>query len=107
MSDRRSNVVLRTFPGATVDSLWTKLGGYDLDKYTTIILHEGGTDASNSTDLEAFCDNYISLLDSLLAEDRRLIVSGLLPRGNVDIESYNDKLKSLCDENDLEYIYQF
>ena len=49
----------------------------------------------------------ISLLDSLLAEDQRLIVSGLLPRGNVDMEPYNDKLKSLCDENDLEYIDHF
>ena len=90
----KPNVAVRTFPGATVDSLRTKLGDYDLDKCTTIILHVGGNDASNSTDLDAFCDHYISLLDSLLAEDRRLIVSGLLPRGNVDIEPYNDKLKS-------------
>ena len=87
------------FP-ATVDSFGNKLGDYDLDKCTTIILHVGRNDASNSTDLDAFCDNYISLLDSLLAEDWRLIVSGLLPRGNVDIEPYNDKLKSLCDENE-------
>ena len=103
----KPNVAVRTFPGATVDSLRTKLGDYDLDKCTTIILHVGGNDASNSTDLDAFCDFYISLLDSLLAEDRRLIVSGLLPRGNVDIEPYNDKLKSLCDEIDLEFIDHF
>ena len=49
----------------------------------------------------------ISLLDRLLAEDWRLIVSGLLLRGNADIEPYNDKLISLCDENDLEYIVHF
>ena len=71
----KPNVAVRTFPGATVDSLRTKLGDYDLDKCKTIILHVGGNDASNSTDLDAFCDYYISLLDSLLAEDRRLIVS--------------------------------
>ena len=102
----KPNVAVRTFPGATAESLRTKLGDYDFDKCATIILHVGGNGASNSTDLDAFCDNYISLLDSLLAEDRRLIVSGLLPRGNVDIEPYNDKLKSWCDENDVEYIDQ-
>ena len=78
-------MAVRTFQGATVDSLKYKLGDSNLDKCTTLILHVGGNDASNSTDLDAFCDNYISLLDSLLEEDRCLIVSGLLPRGNVDI----------------------
>ena len=52
-------------------------------------------------------DNYVSLLDNLLADDRRLIVSGLLPRESVDLEPYNDKLKGLCDENNLEYIDHF
>ena len=41
-----------------------------------------------------------------MAGDRRLIVSDLLPRGNVDIEPYNDKLKKLC-EDALEYIDHF
>ena len=34
-------------------------------------------------------------------------MSGLLPRESVDPEPYNDKLKSLYDENDLEYIDHF
>ena len=91
---------MRTFSGATTDSLRTKLGEYDIDKCKTIILHVGGNDADNGTDAESFCDSYVSLLDNLLADDRRLIVSGLLPRESVDLEPY----KSLCDENDLEYI---
>ena len=102
----KTNAAIRTFPGPIVYSLGTKLGDYDLDKCPTIIGHVGRNSASKSTDLDAFCDNYISLLDSLLAEDRRLIVSDLLPRGNVDIEPYNDKLKKLC-EDALEYIDHF
>lgn len=98
---------MRTFSGATVDSLKTKLGEYDIDKCKTIILHVGGNDADNGTDAESFCDSYVSLLDNLLADDRRLIVSGLLPRESVDLEPYNDKLKSLCDENNIEYIEHF
>ena len=47
----KPNVAVRTFPGATVDSLRTKLGDYDLDKCTTIILPVGGNKASNSTGL--------------------------------------------------------
>ena len=103
----KPNVAVRTFPGAMVDSLRTKLGDYELDKCTRIILHLGGSDATNSTDQYAFCDNYKSLLDSLLAEERRLIVSGLLPRGNVDLEPYNYKLESLRHETDLGYIDHF
>ena len=34
-------------------------------------------------------------------------MSGLLPRESVDLEPYNEKLKSLRDENDLEYIDHF
>ena len=57
----KPNVAVRTFPGAMVDSLRTKLGVYELDKCMIIILHVEGSDASNSTDLDAFCDNYTKL----------------------------------------------
>ena len=55
-------------------------------------------------DLESFQDNYIDLMDSLASDDRRLIVSGLLPRASVDLEPYNKQLKLLCDENHIDFI---
>ena len=58
-----------------MNSIKDKLDDYDLSKCKTIILHVGGNDADNSTDIETFCDNYVSLLESMQTDDRRLIVS--------------------------------
>ena len=102
--DLKSNATVRSFPGATTETLKTKLQQYDLDNCETIILHVGGNDADNGVDLDGFQDNYIDLLDYLASDDRQLIVSGLLPRGTVDLEPYNKKLKLLCDENDIKFI---
>ena len=102
--DLKSNATVRSFPGATTETLKTKLQQYDLDNCKTIILHVGGNDADNGVDLDDFQDNYIDLLDYLASGDRLLIVSGLLPRGTVDLEPYNKKLKLLCDENDIKFI---
>lgn len=46
----------------------------------------------------------MSLLNSISEENRRIIVSGLLPRKSVDLKPYNDTLKTICDENDIEFI---
>ena len=81
-----------------------RVQAYDIDNCKTIILHVGGNDADNGDDVDSFCDNYIALLESLASVVRRLIVSGLLPRKKVDLGTYNDQLKSLCDENDIEFI---
>ena len=58
-------------------------------------------------DLESFCDDYISLLESITCDDRRIVVSGLLPRKGIDLEPYNEHLKALCDENNIEFINNF
>lgn len=106
-SELKSNAAVRTFSGATIDVVKTKLGEFDIENCKTIILHVGGNDADNGTDPEDFCDSYISLLDNLVADDRRIIVSGLLPRQGVDLEPFNNKLKALCAENDIEYVDHF
>ena len=64
----------------------------------------GGNDADQRDDLATFTDNYSSMLDELSTDDRRIIVSGLLPRGSVDLEPYNTRLKALCAEKDIDYI---
>ena len=107
ISNLNPNVAIKTFPGATVTSIKDKLDDYDISKCNTIILHVGGNDADSITNIETFCDNYVSLLESLQTDDRRLVVSGLLPRASVDLEPYTNKLKAICAENDLEYIDHF
>ena len=103
-SELNRNTTVRSFPGATIETLDSKLSGYDIKQCETIVLHVGGNDADNGTDIETFAEQYESLLTELLSNDRRVIVSGLLPRKTVDLSQYNDRLKSLCDSYEIDYI---
>ena len=47
---------------------------------TTIMGQVGGNDADDGSDMETFCDDFISLSECLADKDRRITVSGLLPR---------------------------
>ena len=102
--DLKTNATVRSFPGATIKSIKSKLEQYNIDNCQTIILHVGGNDADNGLDIDSFQDEYIDLLNTLASVDRRLIVSGLMPRESVDLEPYNKQLKTLCDENDIDFI---
>ena len=42
-----------------------------------------------------------------MTNDRRVIVSGLLPRKSVDMSPYDDRLKSLCETYEVEYVDNF
>ena len=103
----KPNTTVRSFPGATTETLKEKLCAYNLDNCKTIIVHVGGNDADDSKDLETFCDDFISLLESLTDKDRRIIVSGLLPRKNIDLKPYNEKLKSLCEKMNIDFTNNF
>ena len=50
---------------------------------------------------------FILLLESLADKDLRIIVSGLLPRKNIGLKRYNEKLKSLCKVMDIEFTNNF
>ena len=100
----KQNTTVRSFPGARTDTLAEKLLNYDISNCKTIILHVGGNDADNGMDLDSFSDSYVELLNSLEADNRRIIVSGLLPRQSVDLKPYNERLKAICEENDIQYI---
>ena len=106
-NELKPNTTVRSFPGATTATLKDKLSAYNIEKCKTVILHVGGNDAHDGKDLNTFCDDYISLLESLIDEDRRIIVSGLLPRKGIDLEPYNEKLKSLCEENNIDFVDNF
>ena len=51
-SELQPNATVRTFSGAKIEDVKTKLEEYDIDHCKTIILHVGGNDADNGTDPE-------------------------------------------------------
>ena len=102
-----TNTTVRSFPGATIDSLKAKLSAYNLDQCKIVMLLIGGNDADNGTDIETFAQKYESLLTDLITDDRRVIVVGLLPRKTVNLGPFNDRLKTLCESYEIEYVDNF
>ena len=103
----KPSTTLRSFPGATTETLQEKLCAFNLDNCKTIIVHVCGNDADDGKDLETFFDDYILLLESLADKDRRIIVSDLLLRKHIDLKPYNEKLKSLCEEMNIDSINNY
>ena len=104
MQDLKTDTAVRSFSGAKVDTISEKLSKYNIDECNTLILHVGGNDADSGVDLDNFSDNYVSLLNDLSAENRRIIVSGLTPRESDVLKSFNQILKSICEDNNLQFI---
>ena len=67
----------------------------------------GGNDADDGVDLNTFSKNNVTLLNSISEDNRHIIVTGLLPRTSVDFKPYNGKLKDICVENEIEFIYNY
>ena len=100
-SDLKQNTTVRSFSGAKLDTIGGKLSKYNTEDCKTVVLHIGGNDADNGVDIDTFSENYVSLLNSLSAENRRIIVCGFLTRQSVDLKPYNEIiLKNIYDEND-------
>ena len=87
-----------------MDTIGAKLSKYNIEECKTLILHVGGNDADIGVDLESFKGNNVSLLNYLSADDRCIIVSGLTPRESVDLKPFNQILKSIFEENNLQFI---
>lgn len=98
------NTAVRTFPGATIGTIKSKLSDLNIEKCETLIIHVGGNDADNGIELDSFCEEFDSLIDSVSDGTRRVIISGLLPRDTVDLEPYNEILQSLCADNAVEFV---
>ena len=98
------NTAIRTIHGATIDKLTDKINELNIENCETIILYDGGNDADNGEDIESFREHYESLIDTVKDGNRRIIVSELLSRESVDLEPYNETLKSLCADNIVELV---
>ena len=106
-SDLNNNTAVRTISGATIDKIKDKISELNIEKCKTIIIHVGGNDADNGENIESFRENYEELLDIVADGTRRVIVSELLPRETVDLQSYNETLKSLCADNAVELVENY
>ena len=89
--DLKSTATVRSFSGVRADTICDSISKYDITSYKTIVLHVSGNDADNGVDITIFSNNNVSLLNNLDTENRRIIVSGLLPRESVDLKKSNRK----------------
>ena len=61
-SELNANTTVRSFPGATINTLKSYLSGYDLDECKTVLIHVGTNDAADDADIETFAENFESLI---------------------------------------------
>ena len=91
---------MRSFSCATTDPLKSKLSEYNLDQCKPILLHVGGNDADNGTDLETFAEKYETLITDMMT----MVVENYCVRVAAQKNCRHDRLKSLCGAYEMEYI---
>ena len=84
-----------------------KLDDLDIDNCKTLIVHVGGNDAAGGEELGDFRDNFESLLGTVNDGNRRVIVSEPTPRDDANLEPYNEVLRSVCDDNEVEFVENY
>lgn len=104
MNDLKRDTAVRSFPGATIERLENKLNNFNIERCKTIVIHVGGNDADQGANLETFTESYSTLLDNLTSENRKLIVSGFIPRKSVNLNPYNEGLKTFCETKGVDFI---
>ena len=55
-------------------------------------------------DLNNFTDSYTSLKNDLTSENRHIIVSGRLPRASANLYPYNKRLRTLCEDQNIDFV---
>ena len=78
-------VRVKSYNKANIETLQEKFTEMDLYRYANIVLHIGGHDVDAKTKPEEFKVKYQALLQSLTEVDSKIYVSGLLPRGKIDM----------------------
>ena len=57
--------------------------------------------------MQPFAEKYEALIAEMLKNDRQVVVIGFLPRKTVDLNPFNDRLKTLCEAYEVGYIDNF
>ena len=58
-------------------------------------------------DLNNFTEGYTSLINDPTSENRHIIVSGLLPRASANLDPYNERLRTLCEDQNINFVESY
>ena len=75
-----------------------------------IILHVGTNDLSSENNAERVGKSIVDLAKSLLSENRKVTISGIIPRNeqwNIKAEEVNNHMKEMCACAKIDYIDNF
>ena len=97
-------VRVKSFKSAKIDDLKDSLSKMDLSRYQDIVIHIGGHDIDGNIKPAAFRQKYQALLDSLISQNLKVHVSGLLPRGQKNVKPFNDILVNLSQNLNIDFI---
>ena len=75
-----------------------------------IILHVGTNDLSSENNAERVGKSIVDLAKSLLSENRKVTISGIIPRNdhwNIKAEEVKNHMKEMCASAKIDYIDNF
>ena len=97
------NVRVKTFYKATIETMTLALSKMDLTIYETVIIHVGSLDVVNHMAKDTFKAKYNELIE-LVSKSSKVIVSGLLPKENLNVSSYNQVLLDICKSQGISFV---
>ena len=99
------------YPGAKIDDITDELKVImEKEKQDSLYIVHVGTNDVKTTSSESLIAKYRQMISTLKEKRTNFIVSGILPRLNAENQFYNkafstnDRLKSLCSEENVEFI---
>ena len=108
---QRHNIYVRPFTGAKVRSMKDYAKPCIREENPDhIILHVGTNDLSSENNAERVGKSIVDLEKSLLSENRKVTISGIIPRNdqwNIKAEEVNNHMKEMCASAKIDYIDNF
>ena len=99
------------YPGAKIDDITKALEDItEKEKHDSLYIVHVGTNDVKNTNSEELLEKYKRLIGTLKEKRSKFIVSGILPRIGAEKQFYNkafstnDRLKSLCSKENVEFI---
>ena len=100
-----------SYPGAKIDDITKALEDItEKEKHDSLYIVHVGTNDVKNTNSEELLKKYKRLIGTLKEKQSKFIVSGILPRIGAEKQFYNkdfstnDRLKSLCSKENVEFI---
>ncbi|XP_069125384.1 uncharacterized protein [Argopecten irradians] len=100
------NMDVRTYRGASINTVREKLQTMPLTDYSRVIIHVGGDDVSNGRGEQDIHDDFIQLTSYIKSSnpDIQVIYVAITPRTDCDIIPTNRCLQDMCSECRIHFI---